>query len=181
MAGGKIKLSGEVVDINNIKIEDFNGEIFTEIYDKVSSKLTLGDESSPFPYREWDDLIFKGISSIINGNFNIEFVVPSSIEYDYGKGKISLFATDTVNFLEAIDNEQLIIGGTSSEFSNDALGPQIEIFIDDYNFISGNKVSKSPLLKVDRFDKNGLNITESKKFHMMTSILDDTTEINLND
>ena len=181
MAGGKIKLSGEVVDINNIKIEDFNGEIFTEIYDKVSSKLTLGDESSPFPYREWDDLIFKGISSIINGNFNIEFVVPSSIEYDYGKGKISLFATDTVNFLEAIDNEQLIIGGTSSEFSNDALGPQIEIFIDDYNFITGNKVSKSPLLIVDLFDKNGLNITESKTFHMMTAILDDTTEIYLND
>ena len=69
---------------NNIKIEDFNGELFTEIYDKVSSKLTLGDESTPFPYREWDNLIFKGISSVNNGSFNIEFVVPSSIEYDYG-------------------------------------------------------------------------------------------------
>ena len=181
MAGGKVQLSGEIVDTNNIKIEDFNGELFTEIYDKVSSKLTLGDESTPFPYREWDNLIFKGISSVNNGSFNIEFVVPSSIEYDYGKGKVSLFATDTINYLEAIDNEQVIIGGTSSEFNNDKIGPEIEIFIDDYNFTSGNKVSKSPLLIVDVFDKNGLNITESKTFHKMTAILNDTAEFYLND
>ena len=181
MAGGKVQLSGEVVDVNNIKIENFNGEVFTEIYDKVSSKLTLGDESTPFPFREWDDLIFKGISSIINGSFKVEFVVPSSIEYDYGKGKISLFATDTINFLEAIDNEQVVIGGTSSEFNDDDIGPEINIFIDDYNFISGNRVSKSPLLIVDLFDKNGLNITESKTFHKMTAILNDTSEIYLND
>ena len=75
----------------------------------------------------------------------------------------------------------MIIGGTSSEFNNDAIGPEIEIFIDDYNFTSGNKVSKSPLLIVDLFDKNGLNITESKTFHMMTAILNDTAEIYLND
>ena len=135
MAGGKVYLSGEIIDDNNVKIENFNGELFTEIYDKVSSKLTLGDESTPYQYREWDDLIFKGISSINNGSFIIEFVVPSSIEYHYGIGKISLFATDTINYLEAIDNETMIIGGTSNEFDNDILGPEIEIFLDDFRSV----------------------------------------------
>ena len=181
MAGGKVYLSGEIVDDNNVKREDFNGELFTEIYDKISSKLTLGDESTPYQYREWDDLIFKGISSINDGSFTIEFVVPSSIEYHYGIGKISLFAADTISYLEAIDNQTVIIGGTSNEFDNDVLGPEIEIFLDDYDFVSGSTVSKSPLLIVDLFDKSGLNITETKTFHMMSAIIDDTTEVYLND
>ena len=181
MAGGKVYLSGEIVDDNNIKMEGFNGELFTEVYDKISTKLTLGDESAPYQFKEWDDLIYKGISTINNGSFKIEFVVPSSIEYNYGSGKISLFATDTINYLEAIDNNTVIIGGTSNEFDNDIIGPEIEIFLDDYDFISGSTVSKSPLLLVDLFDKNGLNITETKTFHMMSAILDDTTEIYLND
>ena len=52
---------------------------------------------------------------------------------------------------------------------------------DTYDFISGNSVSKDPLLIVDLFDLNGINITEINSFHTMRAIVDDTIEIKLND
>ena len=102
-SGGKVVISGDIVDFNNKKIETFNGEIFSEVFDKISSKLTLGDESDPYSFNEWDDVIFKGYSSVINGSFSFEFTVPVNIEYNFDKVKINLFATDTVSFQEAID------------------------------------------------------------------------------
>ena len=55
-SGDKIFISGEIVDNNYIKIEEFNGEIYSDIFDKISSNLTLGDENEPYQFLEWDDL-----------------------------------------------------------------------------------------------------------------------------
>ena len=158
-SGGKVFVSGEIIDDNNEKVKNFNGEIFSEVFDKISSNLTLGDESDPYSFSEWDDIIFKGYSSVVNGSFSFEFTVPLNIDYNFDKGKINLFATDTLSYLEAIDYSGFIIGGTSNEFKSDNEGPQINIFIDNLEFISGDRVSKSPLLIVETYDESGLNLS----------------------
>ena len=180
-SGGKVVISGDIVDFNNEKIETFNGEIFSEVFDKISSKLTLGDESDPFSFDEWDDMIFKGYSSVINGSFTFEFTVPLNIEYNFGKGKINLFATDTVSFQEAIDFSNFIIGGTSNEFELDKKGPELNIYVDDMDFKSGDKVSKSPLLIVEVFDENGINLTNINPYQKMIGIIDDSISVILTD
>ena len=179
-SGDKIFISGEIVDNNYIKIEEFNGEIYSDIFDKISSNLTLGDENEPYQFLEWDDLIYKGLSSVNNGSFSFEFKIPTNIDYTFGVGKVNLFAIDTINYNEAIGFSNFIIGGTSNNFINDNLGPQIDIFLDSYDFISGDIVSLSPLLIVDLFDENGLNIIEKDSYNKMTAIIDDTIQITLN-
>ena len=180
-SGGKVVITGDIVDQNNEKIKNFNGEVFSEVFDKMSLNQTLGDESTPYSFNEWDDIIFRGYSSVINGAFSFEFTVPVNIDYNFDKGRINLFATDTISFQEAIDHSDLIIGGTSNQFNSDEEGPEINIFIDDMNFISGDEVSKSPLLIVEAYDQSGLNLTNMNSYQKMIGIVDDTTIIYLND
>ena len=116
-----------------------------------------------------------------NGNFSFEFIVPKNIEYQYGEGRMTFFATDTSSFLDASSSNDFIIGGTSDGYIEDLVPPTIDIFIDSYDFISGNSVSKDPLLIVDLYDFSGINITEKNSFQTMRAILDDSVEIKLND
>ena len=180
-SGAKVVITGDIVDQNNEKIKNFNGEVFSEVFDKMSLNQTLGDESTPYSFNEWDDIIFKGYSSVINGAFSFEFTVPVNIDYNFDKGRINLFATDTILFQEAIDHSDFIIGGTSNQFNSDEEGPEINIFIDEMNFISGDEVSKSPLLIVEAYDQSGLNLTTMNSYQKMIGIVDDTTIIYLND
>ncbi len=180
-SGAKVVITGDIIDQNNEKIKNFNGEVFSEVFDKMSLNQTLGDESTPYSFNEWDDIIFRGYSSVINGAFSFEFTVPVNIDYNFDKGRINLFATDTISFQEAIDHSDLIIGGTSNQFNSDEEGPEINIFIDDINFISGDEVSKSPLLIVEAYDQSGLNLTNMNSYQKMIGIVDDTTTIYLND
>ena len=180
-SGRKVVITGDIVDQNNEKIKNFNGEVFSEVFDKISLNETLGDESTPYNFNEWDDIIFKGYSSVINGAFSFEFTVPVNIDYNFDIGRINLFATDTISFQEAIDHSDFIIGGTSNQFNSDEEGPEINIFIDDMNFISGDEVSKSPLLIVEAYDQSGLNLTNMNSYQKMIGIVDDTTIIYLND
>ena len=180
MAGDKILVSGEIIDNNSIKVENFNGEIYSDIFDKISTNITLGDENEPYQFLEWDDLIFKGVSSVNQGVFSFEFNVPKNIDYEFGLGKLNLFAVDTVNFDEAIGSSSFIIGGTSNNFKDDNKGPDINIFLDSYDFISGDRVSISPLLIVDLFDVNGINIIEKESSNKIKAVIDDTIVISLN-
>ena len=179
-ATGKYIITGKIVDFQNNRINDFNGNLSVSLFDKISSKVTLGNESDPFPFLEWEDVIFKGLSTVSNGEFQVEFVVPRNIRYDFGTGKISLYALDTTNYNEASSYSNFIIGGTSENYNNDNSPPKIDIFIDDYNFKSGSSVSKNPLLIVELFDENGLNVTNKNSFQMMSAILDDTISFELN-
>ena len=180
-AAGKIIISGEIVNDQSNKIHDFNGNLYVTVYDKISSKITLGNESDPFPYREWDDIIFKGLSSVSNGSFQIEFVTPRNIDYNFGVGKMTLYAVDTIDFHEASSFSNFIIGGTSDQYLDDNSPPQIDIFIDSYDFKSGSRVSQNPLLIVELYDKNGLNITNKNSFQTMTAIIDDSISFELNE
>ena len=178
---GKVIIKGQINDYNENIIDDFNGDLFVDVFDKIVSKQTLGDESDPFTFYEWENKIFRGFVEVKNGNFSFEFVVPKNIEYKYGIGRMIFFATDTTSFLDASSSNDFIIGGTSDDFDDDTTPPTIDIFLDSYDFISGNSVSKDPLLIVDLFDLNGINITEINSFHTMRAIVDDTIEIKLND
>ncbi len=178
-ATGKKEITGKIIDINNELVSKYNGNVYVTIYDKISTKYTLGDESDPYMFKEWDNIIYKGISSISNGEFEFEFVVPKNIEYTLGRGKISLYAIDTLNFDEALSYSNFLIGGTSKNNIMDNKPPDINIFIDSYDFKSGQTVSKNPLLIVDLFDLNGINITNINSFHTMRAIVDDSISIAL--
>ena len=86
---GKVTIKGEV-QLNDQRI-DFNGFVYPSVFDKSSDYQTLQQDESPLIIFDLQkNLLFKGKSSVVNGEFTFSFVVPRDLNYDFGNGKISL-------------------------------------------------------------------------------------------
>lgn len=178
-ATSEISIKGRIVDDQGNINDSFDGNLYVNIYDKINFNQTLGDESVPFSFREWDQVIFNGLSSVKNGQFDFKFMVSKNIDYEFGDGKISLFAVDSISGNEASSFSTFIIGGTNQDYKSDKISPNLSVNIDDYNFISGDRVSRNPLLIVDVFDESGINIIDRNSYIIPHAILDDTIQISL--
>lgn len=182
----KMKISGEVTDLNGNLLESFNGQIFPTIYDKPQEKTTLGqDPGSPqIPISVQRNIVFRGRATVTNGKFSFEFVVPRDINYAFGAGKISYYAADASQFTDAAGfYNNLIIGGTSDEIIDDDDGPLVEVFMDTEDFIAGGQTSEDPILLVNLTDDLGINVTGNSIGHDLEAVLDEDTRnaIVLND
>jgi len=183
---GMVTISGEIQS-NGIKLNNFNGIVYPKVFDKPRDYQTLGQDESPvFVFDLQKNLIFKGKSSVENGEFSFSFIVPKDINYDYGNGKISLYAKGLVED-ELFDaygyNLDMVIGGTSSEYIDDYDGPRIALFMNDTNFISGGITDKNPSLYAMLYDESGINTVGNGIGHDMLAILDQesASPIVLND
>ena len=135
------------------------------------------------PYRDQSSLIFNGNCTVVNGDFNFKFTVPGDISYLFGNAKISMYAFDTTNTLTDAKgyDESLVIGGIESNFATDNQGPQIDLYIDNRNFVDGGLSSENPMLIVDLFDESGINTTLNGIGHQITATLNGGPPVILND
>ena len=76
-----------------------------------------------------------------------------------------------------------IIGGTDTSGVDDKEGPEIELYLNDEQFVNGGIVNPDPVLIAKIRDNYGINTTGNGIGHDLTAILDDATEsqIVLND
>ena len=184
---GKVTLSGEV-QLNGQKINDFNGFVYPSVFDKKSDYQTLQQDESPLIIFDLQkNLLFKGKSSVVNGEFTFSFVVPRDLNYDFGNGKISLYASGSTISDSLADgagyNLDMIIGGTADDFIEDYEGPLINLYMNDTNFESGDITNEEPSLLAVLHDANGINTVGNGIGHDVTAILDEKTSnpIILND
>ena len=182
----RMKISGEVTDLNGNRLENFNGQVFPTIYDKPVTKTTLGqDPGSPVvPIEVQRNIVFRGRATVTNGRFTFEFVVPRDINYAFGAGKISYYAADPASFTDAAGfYDRLVIGGTSPDTDQDNVGPTVEVFMDTEDFISGGETTADPVLLVNLSDDLGINVTGNSIGHDLEAVLDEDTRnaIVLND
>ena len=183
---GLVNISGEIQQ-NGVKLENFNGIVYPKVFDKVREYQTLGQDESPiFVFDLQKNILFSGKSSVQNGEFTFSFIVPKDINYDYGNGKISLYAKGHIQnkFCDAFGfDKNIIVGGTSTDFIEDFSGPQINIFMNDTNFISGGITDANPSLYALLYDESGINTTGNGIGHNMLAVLDEATAnpIVLND
>lgn len=183
-AYSKITVSGRVTDPNGNTLQDFNGNIFPSIYDKSIVMNTLQQDAYS-PYIEFDlqkNILFKGNASVKNGHFNFTFIVPKDINYEYGNGKISYYAREETSDASGYFND-FIIGGMNENGLIDSVGPELEVFLNDYNFVNNGTVDPNPILIIKLWDEFGINTTGNGIGHDIIAILDDATEspITLND
>ncbi len=89
----KVHIQGGVTDDNNQKINNYNGTIFSTVFDKESAISTLATDpdSRVTTFYMWNSILFKGKAAIKNGTFDFSFVVPKDIAYKFGKGRISYY------------------------------------------------------------------------------------------
>ncbi|MGC6489911.1 MAG: type IX secretion system sortase PorU [Flavobacteriales bacterium] len=184
---GKLTISGEI-HLNGVKSEDFNGFVYPTVFDKRDEFQTLGQDESPVLIFDLQkSILFNGKSSIQNGSFSFSFIVPKDISYDFGKGKISLYAvgsSDGVSYVDALGfTDNFIIGGTAENYEDDFIGPSIRLFMNDTNFILGGITNPNPDLLALLQDDNGINTVGNGIGHDMLAILNENSAnpIVLND
>ncbi len=158
----KITVEGEIQNEQNLKINNFNGVVSIKVFDKPTKYTTLGSDNSSYPedFFVQDKELFKGKASVTNGVFTFSFVVPKDISYQYGFGKISYYALDTITMKDAKGAyRKLMIGSITNNFTPETQGPDISLFIDTKDFISGGITSANPILIAEIYDKQGINST----------------------
>ena len=178
----KITISGQIENQSSQKSDQFNGTIQSTIFDKASEKQTLGNDIGSFTYQEQNHVIYSGKASVKNGEFNFSFLVPKDINYEFGKGNIQYFAKSNSNTaMGSYDN--IIVGGTDIDNSNDKIGPEVELYFNDEQFVNGGATNESPLLLAVVRDSSGINTVGTNSAHNITAFIDNNSNnrIELND
>lgn len=167
----KITVTGHIADYFGNKLDDFDGELIPTVFDKAVEMETLGNKGeTPMKFTVQENVIYKGRSSVKNGEFTFSFVVPRDISYSLGEGKIIYYADNgTEDAHGAYTN--FLIGGDGSDIV-DNQGPDIQLFLDSYDFESGDVTSKNPTLLANLSDENGINTVGTGIGHDITAVLD---------
>ncbi len=170
----KVKVAGIITDFNNKILSDFNGEITSTIFDKSSILSTLGNDSdsSIKQFNLQQNVLFKGTASITNGHWEYEFQMPKDIKFNYGKGKISHYASDKISQDAMGSYGNIIIGGNDTTSIKDTIGPEISIFMNDENFGWGGYTNDRPILLLNLSDISGINITGNSVGHDISGVID---------
>jgi len=185
------KIEGNVTNAQGAVLNNYNGVLTATIYDKDVERSTIGndgtkDSNNELILMDFDalgEVIFRGQASVTNGEFAFEFIVPRDITVAEGNGKISLYSKENATLLDNRGyNYNIKIGGVNLNAPEDTIGPTINLFMNDENFVSGGITNENPTLLANFYDENGIN-TASGIGHDITAILDgdETNVFRLND
>jgi hypothetical protein len=179
----KITITASITK-DGVLLNDFNGIAYINVFDKESELTTLNNDGEGyFTFEVQDQVIFKGKSTVENGVFSASFIVPKDIRLDFGLGKISYYAVNNDGNVDAAGFEEIVIGGVNPNADFDKVGPQLELYLNDEDFVDGGYTDANPIFYANLFDESGLNTASSSIGHDMTLIMDDDTDnmIFLND
>ncbi|MAN28926.1 MULTISPECIES: type IX secretion system sortase PorU [Mesonia] len=170
---GRVKLGGEVQNAEGGLLSNYNGELSTVIFDKRIDRSTLNnDGEGVFDFTTLGEIIFRGKASVNNGKFEFDFVVPKDIAVPVGEGRISFYAEKNNELQDNTGyNNEILVGGINENAPEDNLGPEIQLYMNDENFVSGGITNSSPFLLAKLSDENGIN-TASGIGHDLVAILD---------
>lgn len=176
-AFNKITIEGVIKDDSGNTLSAFDGVVYPTIYDKAGKVYTLvndrtgSDISLPDSFLLRNNVLYRGKVSVKNGRFNCTFIVPKDISIQYGTGRISYYAHNGQDDAHGY-NESLIIGGVSNTTLQDPRGPEIRLYMNDENFVSGSITDDRPSLFAVLFDSSGINTVGNGIGHDLIAQLD---------
>jgi len=173
---GKYTVNGFIADTSGNKITSFNGTLYPSIFDKSLKLTCLNNSGWGFTdtFRLQKNVIYRGKTSVTNGDFTFSFIVPKDIFYNFGLGKISYFAqgdaTDAAGYYSNV-----IVGGTSSNPINDTQGPGVKLFMNTNQFVAGGITNDNPYIYAEISDSSGVNTTGNGLGHDIVATMDANT------
>jgi hypothetical protein len=172
-ATDRVTIEGEVTDAFGTPLTNFNGTVYPTIFDKPQTVNTLANDpgSQVVSFQVQDNILYKGKATVNNGVFSFSFKVPKDINYQYGKGKLSLYAdngTDDANGFFT----NFIVGGTGNNAGNDHEGPEIKAWLNDERFVNGGVTNENPILILKLSDSSGINTAGTGIGHDIVATLD---------
>ena len=181
----KVIIKGKIVNDGNL-VDNFNGYLYPKIFDKKSKYTTRANspKSLKQQFKFFDKILFDGKVTVKNGKFEFSFFVSDKLNPEFGNGKISYYAVDTVNLADATgSNRNIIMGGINQDAAIDNEGPEINLFFNDNDYIKENVVGKNSILHSTISDISGINYTGLGIGQDITLTIDNdySNAINVND
>ncbi|MFT5821347.1 MAG: hypothetical protein ACI8ZM_002599 [Crocinitomix sp.] len=172
----KITVTGHIENDAGTLLSGYSGLVYPTVFDKRKTRYTLGqDITSPVkPFDTQNNIIYKGKSTVKNGIFTFSFVVPKDIDYSFGKGKISYYGNTNDAQYYGFDSS-IVVGGVNPDGISDDIGPDVELFMNDEQFVNGGLTDSKPLFLASINDENGINTTGNGIGHNITLIIDGNT------
>ncbi len=158
----EVTISGYVTDSQGNQVHDYNGVLFPTMYDKKAELQTLGNnpDSQPDDFELRNSVLYKGKASVTDGAFDFTFVMPKDIAYQFGEGKISYYLDDGQTDGHGYYTD-FQVGGSMDDYPPDHQGPEIDLFLNDTTFVSGDYTNENPILLAILEDESGINVTGS--------------------
>lgn len=168
----RVNMEGSIYDCAGNKLTAYNGILFTTVFDKASEITTRGqdDHSFPMKYHLYKNVIYNGKVPIENGDFSLTFMVPKDIAYKFGYGRISFYARDDNGDATGYF-EDIIVGGYNDDAVQDLAGPEVDLYMNDTNFLNGGYTGENPILLAKVHDENGINTVGNGIGHDIVAVL----------
>ena len=172
----KVRVKGHLEDYSGAVLTSWNGILTPTVFDKKKIQSTLAqDEGSPLiTYEQQTNRIYRGQSSITNGYFDFEFVVPKDIALNVGFGKISYYGHNGQIDAQGYDTT-FYVGGIDPNGVSDEQGPAIQLYMNQEGFVNGSVTDENPVLLAKVADDNGINTVGNGIGHDIVAVLDGQT------
>lgn len=167
---GEYMIDAEVTDVNGNVLTGFNGRASVTFYDKPQTVKTITGINRTFQTQ--NNVIYNGKVTVTNGKFSFSFIAPKDINYDMGKGKLSLYAENGQTDGAGLDST-IYIGGFSDNPKIENNPPVVRAYMNDSLFKDGGLTGSNSLLYVVLEDETGINVSGNTVGHDLTAVLDD--------
>lgn len=175
----RVTLKGAVQDASGAVITDYNGVLNATVFDKLLQRQTLGNDGFTesgtlitINFTELGEALFRGQATVTNGLFEFSFVMPRDTQIPIGTGRVSFYAKrDNEREDQNGYSQDLRIGGINRNAPADDIGPEITLYMNDTNFVSGGITDSNPYILAFLEDMSGIN-TSSGIGHDITATLD---------
>lgn len=179
-----VTVEGEIRDADGQVVDDFDGIIYPEVYDRPVSTHTLANdnEGCEVNFTKQQSLLYKGRAPVSGGHFEYHFIIPRDVAYKFDRCKLSHYAkSESEDATGAYQN--LYLGGFDESVNLEESRPEVRLYINDTNFRDGGMTDENPTLLVRLYDSIGINAVGSGLGHDITAILDENPNglIVLND
>jgi len=180
----KVTIEGSLSSSSSRQTTDTTASTITiTLFDKEKQITTLAnDNGTPYVFTTRNSMLFQGKASIKNNLFKLDFIVPKDIAYQVGKGKF-YFQTMINGQLGLGNYDQVLVGGISQNATTDNVGPTVNLYLNDENFVDGGITNSQPKLIAAISDSSGINTTGNGIGHDIIADLTGATseKITLND
>ena len=168
-----VTVEGEIRDRSGVLVDDFDGTVYTEIYDRPVQSRTLANdnEGCEVDITLQNSLLYKGHTSVSGGRFSYTFIVPRDVQYKFDRARLSHYAKSaTEDATGAYKN--LWLGGVDQSVSISETRPEIQLYMNDTTFRNGGITDDSPTLLAVLYDSIGINAVGSGLGHDITAVID---------
>jgi len=158
---GEVVIHGMITDYMGDTVKDFNGILYPFVFDKYVTMSTLGNDpgSIPAQFNVLGQKLYEGKVSVVNGLFTFNFFMPQNMAVNVGYGKITYYAYDTIQNRDAHGYFRIKTGSVSPDATPDMEGPDLSLYMNSTDFVSGGLTDSEPVFLAYLFDEHGINFT----------------------